>query len=111
MSSLVIRDWRAETKPVDSDGNFVLIIGRNGGLLAWLLSLIGVDPTTRLLVGMDRVEFTTSSLSGTETRLIPLECICSTYYGYHKPWKAVGKAKWCTDSMPNNFRSLVNVLS
>lgn len=88
MSALVIKAWRADTKPIDSKNNFVNITGREGGLVAWLLSLMGVDPTTTIRVGLDRVEFSSSSLAGTETRMVPLQSVCSTYYGYHKPWKA-----------------------
>lgn len=85
--ALVIKSWRSSTKPIDQHGHFVSIVGRKGGLLAWLLSLLGVDPTTQIRVSRDRVEFKQSSLAGTESKLIPLEGICSSYYGYYKPWK------------------------
>ena len=88
MSALVIKAWRADTKPIDGQNNFVRIAGREGGLIAWILSLMGIDPTTTILVGLDRIEFSSASLAGTESRLIPLQSICSVYYGYHKPWKA-----------------------
>lgn len=87
MSALVIKAWRADTKPIDKENNYVNIVGRESGLIAWILSLTGIDITTRLLVGIDRIEFSIVSLAGTETRLIPLECVCSSYYGYYKPWK------------------------
>ena len=87
MSTLVIKDWQAETKPVDEKNNFVSITGREGGLFAWILSRMGIDPTTTILVGPERIEFSSSSLAGTESRLIPLQGVCSSYYGYHKPWK------------------------
>jgi len=88
MSALVIKEWKAGPKAVDGQNNFVRIAGREGGLLSWLLSLMGIDPSTTILVGLDRVEFTSASLAGTESRLIPLEGVCSTYYGYYKPWKS-----------------------
>ena len=88
MSALVIKAWKAESKPIDDKNNYVSITGRESGLVAWILSLMGVDPVTTIRVGMDRVEFSSSSLAGTQSRLIPLQSICSTYYGYHKPWKA-----------------------
>jgi len=87
MSALVIKEWKTDTKPIDDKNNFISITGRPSGLIAWILSLMGVDPTTRILVGVDRVEFTANSLAGTESRMLPLQGICSTYYGYHKPWK------------------------
>lgn len=88
MSALVIKSWKSGTKPIDDQNNFVNITGREGGAIAWVLSLMGIDPTTTILVGLDRIEFSSSSLEGTASRLIPLQNICSTYYGYHKPWKS-----------------------
>ncbi|QTN29422.1 hypothetical protein HZ993_06265 [Rhodoferax sp. AJA081-3] len=88
MSALVIKSWKADSKPIDEKNNYVSITGRESGLVAWILSLMGVDPVTTIRVGMDRVEFSSSSLAGTQSRLIPLQSVCSTYYGYHKPWKA-----------------------
>ncbi|MCZ2407307.1 MAG: D-lyxose/D-mannose family sugar isomerase [Burkholderiales bacterium] len=88
MSSLVIKHWAANTKPIDENNNFINITGRSGGIISWILSLVKIDPTTTILVGIDRIEFTSASLAGTQSRLIPLQSICSTYYGYHKPWKS-----------------------
>ena len=73
--------------PIDGNNNFVSITGRKSGLVAWLLSLLKIDPSTTISVGPDRLEFTSASLAGTASRLIPLQGVCSTYYGYHKPWK------------------------
>lgn len=88
MSALVIKSWESGTKPIDDQNNFVNITGRESGLIAWVLSLVGIDPTTTILVGLDRIEFSSASLEGTASRLIPLKNVCSTYYGYHKPWKS-----------------------
>lgn len=88
MSTLVIKEWKASNQPIDSDGNYVKVIGRAGGLISWLLALLKIDPTTSIRVSESRVEFSSASLSGTEHRMIPVCNVCSTYYGYHKPWKA-----------------------
>lgn len=88
MSALVIKEWRADIRPIDNENNFVFITGRQSGLISWLLSLMRVDPTTTIVVGSERISFESASLAGTESRLIPLEGICSSYYGYHKPWIA-----------------------
>ncbi len=48
MSALVIKAWRADTKPIDQENNYVKILGRKGGLLAWLLSVLGLDSTTQI---------------------------------------------------------------
>lgn len=87
MSALVIKAWKASEQPIDDQGNHIAITGREGGLVAWILSKMSIDPTTTILVGSERLEFSSASLSGTQSRLIPLQGICSTYYGYHKPWK------------------------
>lgn len=65
-----------------------MITGRQGGLIAWLLALMKVDPVTSIKVSPERVEFASASLSGTDHRMIPILSVCSTYYGYFKPWKS-----------------------
>lgn len=87
MSRLVIKLWQADTRPVDSDNNYVSITGRESGLIAWFFALVGIDATTRLRVGIERIEFYSSSLAGTNTTLIPLASVSSTYFGFYKPWK------------------------
>lgn len=88
MQPLVLKEWKANSQPVDAEGNLISITGRQGGLIAWILALLKIDPTTSIKVSADRVEFSCASLSGTEFRMIPILSVCSTYYGYHKPWKA-----------------------
>lgn len=88
MQPLVIKEWKANSQPVDSEGNYVSITGRQGGLIAWVLAILKIDPTTTIKVSPDRVEFSCASLSGTEYRMIPILSVCSTYYGYFKPWKS-----------------------
>lgn len=88
MAALVLKEWRASSQPVDSAGNYVLIQGRQAGLVAWLLARLGVDPTTTVRVDARHVEFARASLAGTDFRMIRLGGICSTYYGYNKPWTA-----------------------
>lgn len=87
MASLVIKQWQVSDKPVDAKGNYVNIVGREGGLVSWLLALVKIDPTTSIRVSPTRVEFSQASLSGTSHRMIPVCNVCSTFYGYYKPWK------------------------
>lgn len=88
MAALVLKEWKTSDKPLDKSGNYILIRGRQPGLVAWVLAHVGVDPTTSLKVNASRVEFSRASLAGTDFRMIPLSSISSTYYGYHKPWGA-----------------------
>ena len=86
MSTYVIKSWRASDRP-DAQNNFVSITGRRKGLTSWLLSVFGIDPTVSITVSENRIEFAEGSLSGNVRRLIPFSGVCSTLYGYHKPWK------------------------
>ena len=90
MAAYVIKTWRATDQP-DVHNNFVTITGRKEGIISWLLALFRIDPTVSITVSDTRIEFSQASLSGSVRRLIPLPGICSTLYGYHKPWrKAIG---------------------
>ncbi len=86
-STLVLKTWSVSNEPSGSNNAYIHINARNAGLMAWFLTLVGVDATTSIVVTNEKVEFKATSLAGTDHRLIPLQNICSTYYGYHKPWK------------------------
>lgn len=83
--ALVIKEWVANENP--PNGIYIKIMGREAGLLSWLLSLVGIDPTSTLTVDKDNFLFEQGSLSGFSRRVIPLNNICSGFYGYAKPWK------------------------
>ncbi|MBL9133922.1 MAG: hypothetical protein JNG86_22105 [Verrucomicrobiaceae bacterium] len=87
MVTLVITKWRATNTADATDGCFVVIVGRREGIISWLLSLLGIDATSSVRVSDSRIEFEEASLSGRLKRLIPLNSVCSTLYGYTKPWK------------------------
>lgn len=82
----VIKSWRAAEQP-DEKTHFVTIKGRKEGIISWLLARFGIDPTVTIIVSDTRIEFSEASLSGSTRRLIPLSSVCSSVYGYHKPWK------------------------
>ena len=84
--ALVLKKWYAK-RTANADGNFVHLVGREAGILAWLLSLMGIDPTTEIEIKENLIIFTKGSLSGRQKRVIPINSICSAYYGYTKPWK------------------------
>jgi hypothetical protein len=84
--ALVIKKWYANTTK-NEDGNYVHLIGREAGLFAWLLSVIGIDPTTEVEIRDTMIVFTAGSLSGKQKRVIPMLSVCSAYYGYAKPWQ------------------------
>lgn len=84
--ALVLKKWHA-SKTANENGNYVHLIGREAGLFAWILSLIGIDPTTEVEIRENLIVFTSGSLAGREKRVIPMKSVCSAYYGYKKPWK------------------------
>jgi len=86
MAAYVIKSWRASNEP-DVHNNYVTIIGRKEGVISWLLALVRIDPTVSITVSATRIEFSEASLSGSVRRLIPLPGVCSTLYGYYKPWR------------------------
>jgi len=87
MKTYVIKSWSAHTDAPDSEGNRVRITGRAGGLLSWLLNLLQISPTVSLAVRDDRIAFREGSLEGLVRSHVPLDNVCSTVYGYMKPWK------------------------
>jgi len=82
----VIKTWYARNTP-NAEGNDVHLVGREAGLLAWLLSVVGLDPTTEVMISDRLIVFTSASLSGRTTRVMPLQALTSAFYGYEKPWK------------------------
>lgn len=84
--ALVIKKWYASNIP-NQDGNFVHLIGREAGLLSWLLSIMGLDPTTEIEVKENIIIFSAASLAGKTKRVIPMKALTSAFYGYEKPWR------------------------
>jgi hypothetical protein len=86
MAAYVITSWRASNEP-DGQGNYVSLTGRREGIISWLLSILRINPMVSIIVDATRIEFSQVSLSGSLRRVIPLPGVCSTIYGYYKPWK------------------------
>ena len=82
----VIKRWSA-SETADSNGEYVRIHGREGGLFSFLLSLVGVDPTTTLVVDGRSISCEQGSLAGFERSVTPISKIASATFGYAKPWK------------------------
>lgn len=81
----VIKEWFANETP-NRDGIYVQITGRKGGLMSWLLSFVGIDPTVSFVVDHENARFTRGSWTGFTSSVTPLEKICSGSYGYSKPF-------------------------
>lgn len=64
----------------------VMIVARQAGLGAWLMSLLGIDSTFTLSVYRDRIESEEGSLSGRVRTIIPLSALDTYTNGYTKPF-------------------------
>lgn len=84
--ALVIKSWTVTEAP-GADGIYVSIVGRQEGILSWLLSVMGIDATTTLRIDRETVYFEAGSLAGFQQRVIPLSSLSSAYFGYAKPWQ------------------------
>lgn len=85
--ALVPKQWYASTSPNERN-NYVEILARKAGFIAWLLALIKVDPTFFMSVGHRQVVYQASNLMGYQKIILPIDSISSSFFGYHKPWKA-----------------------
>jgi hypothetical protein len=81
---LVLKSWYASDKPLP-DGSFIQITGRRAGIVGFVFALLGIDPVTTLKVTNQRIEFHSSSLTGTSHRITPLGSVSSSYFGHFKP--------------------------
>jgi hypothetical protein len=81
--TLVIRRFAACANP--GEGEFVTIVGREPGLIAWLLTAIGLDAEWRFVVTGKTVAFRKTSLCGEQESLVALDDIASAHCGYKKP--------------------------
>jgi len=86
MNAFVIKNWYAGYEP-DGEGNFINISGRAGGFVSWLLNLLGISPTVRMIVSIDKITFQKGSLEGTLHLLTPLENTCTMSYAFKRPLK------------------------
>ena len=84
--ALVLTKWSANSTK-DRDENFVHIVGRDAGLVSWVMAMLGVDSTSAVEAKDHVMIYKESSLAGFTRRVIPYRSISSTFYGYHKPWK------------------------
>jgi hypothetical protein len=81
----VIKEWVASDTP-NQEGVYVHISGRKGGLISWLLSLVGIDPIISLIVDRENVRFKEGTWTGFDMVVTPIGKLCSGRYGYVKPF-------------------------
>lgn len=87
-SALVLKEFS-----INYNGpEYVHIVARKAGLVAWLFTLLGIDVTTTFKVFGDHIELHEGSLSGRLQTVMPLKSISITTAGYLKPIKQIAMA-------------------
>ena len=81
--ALVLKEFSIDENA--TTGAQVRIVARKEGLIAWLLTLMGIDVTTIFEVYSNRIEFSRGSLSGKLCNVIPLSALSVGTTGYTKP--------------------------
>ena len=81
----VVKNWQASSMP-NANGEFVRIDGRKEGIVAWLLSLIGIDPTVCLAVTAKNFKIEERTFWGYSSRTIPVSRISEIRDGFARAW-------------------------
>ena len=88
MNAYVLTRWHAKDRP-DKEGYYVHITGRKGGIIDWVLTLMGLSPTILLRVSGNVLEFEETSFSNHINVTTPLQKITSSISGHERPvWKS-----------------------
>lgn len=83
---------------------YVRLKGRKAGIVAWLLSLLGIDPTTILEITETKIDYVEGSLSGNVRHSIPIDAICNLGTGYLKP------VMFCVGAIGNVILAIIGAL-
>jgi len=86
MSTYVLKSWKvASGQPLDQAGTLIHLTGRRAGIVAWLLSLAGIDPTCALRVDSTAAYLETGSVFGNQRRMMPLYHLTAVTGGLARP--------------------------
>lgn len=83
--ALVLRQFTVSTAPSKPEPPVVEIEGRKPGLISFVLTILGIDNTTRLAITRREISFRTGSLFGEITSVVPLTAVASAHSGFAKP--------------------------
>ena len=81
--ALVLREWMCTEYPADDI--YVRIVGREAGLVSYVLTALGVDAESRLLVDGKCVAFETRGVFGYVRHVVPTTSVASAHAGYSRP--------------------------
>ena len=80
-------------KEINENGPcYVRLRGRKSGLVAWFLTLVGIDVTTEFCVYEDHIEISEGSVSGKINELVPISSVSNLGTGLVKPFVLLGLA-------------------
>ncbi|MDB5340885.1 MAG: hypothetical protein JWN70_6504 [Planctomycetaceae bacterium] len=88
-STLVLQKFYVSQKPPLDHAPNVEIVGRMQGMVAFVLSLLGFSPITRLTIARGEVRYESSSLFGQRSQFVPLRCLTGISAGVYKPVSAL----------------------
>jgi hypothetical protein len=81
--ALVLREWLCTEYPADDI--YVRIVGREAGLVSYVLTAMGVEAESRLLVDGKCVAFETRGVFGYVRHVVPTTSVASAHAGYFRP--------------------------
>ena len=83
----VVKTWEASPKP-NEKGEYVRIVGRQEGIISWLMSYVGIDPTVNIAVTEKNFRLETRTFWGYTKRTIPVSRISEVQDGFARSWLA-----------------------
>lgn len=84
-ATLVLQKYFVGMHPLPSTAPAVEIVGRMQGIIAFVLSLMGFSPITRLTLAGAELRCESTSLFGQRMQLIPIRQVSNLAAGIHKP--------------------------
>jgi len=86
--ALVVKKFFVSNEPRE-DGVYVEILARQSGFFSWIFALFGFDPNYSLNILFDKVIYQSTSISGFNKVILPIDSVSSIYFGSLRP---IGKA-------------------
>ena len=84
-ASLALRSFDVHRTPQPQGRPLVEVVGRPAGVVAFVLTLLQLNPQTRLTATDSGIEYEVASLSGQLRKFIPLSGVAALTAGVHKP--------------------------
>ena len=83
---LVLKEFRID----ENADKFLIIRGREEGVISWFFSKIGLDPTVEMICSRREILYKSSSVRKGQLNIsIPNPAVTAVVTGYHKPFSAL----------------------